>query len=110
MKDGEARGVARARRERGSSAARKGWKRVWVRTCRRRSSVRWWVVDWGGVGGRLLLVVVRWMVGGEGIVVGWKVVEGGWDLPRVGSLIYTTKQIALFIVIADSWIHTAIDC
>ena len=88
MKDGEARGVARARRERGSRAARKGWKRVWVRTCRRRSSVRSWVLDWGGVGGRLLLlgsllVVMRWMVGGEGIVVGWTV-EGGWDLPRVG--------------------------
>lgn len=57
-KEGERRGAARARRERGKMEATKGWRRERWRARRRVSRVRW-VCQGGGVGEAMVVGGLR---------------------------------------------------
>lgn len=74
MKEGEEAGAARARRQRGRRAARKGWKRVRERTWRRRSRVRG---AWVGVGGGVGRMLALRLMGGGVVAMRWIGKRGG---------------------------------
>lgn len=76
-------GAARARRQSGRRAARKGWKRVRERTCRTRSRVSGVCADEEGGVGRTALLRLR--VGGGAEAMRWWV-EGGSILAFGGNV------------------------
>lgn len=77
MKEVELYGAAKARRQSGRRAARKGWKRVRERTWTRRSSVNGACAGGDRGVGRTLLLLLRSMIGGADAICSWigKVME-----------------------------------